>query len=465
MSSGEGTPRIKTRTIILGAAAAFCAVAVGIWLWQSYRDPVITDHPTLKKPAIPFSLRHIPVETHPAAQPALQPNSSVRYALGDRIRITLFEKVDLSDEEQINVPATGLVERTELTGDYIVQENGYIVLPFIGAIEASGQSTEQVVQALETAFKQTMRRPAKASVVLLEREPIYVAGKGIKPGAFKYSPGMTVLHALALSGAGKEDTSDLYAHSEYARALEKQEIATQRLKKFLAQEAALRAQQSGGSAVIPPRLIELVGAEEAKKLVDAAVAVRKLVAAARQPQIAAHQAALAAARQETASHMNRINVLEEHIKLDIDRRDKLAEIRKHNDGLAFSLVQMENEVATVKEKKQEAVAALSIAQVRISQAEQNLAKLEADLKVELQNEIVSTGNQIAEQEATLKAARRLISDLRIASIRIPSKNEKLTYVIMRRKRDGLSQIPAAETTELVPGDLIQVNRSGVAPEF
>jgi protein involved in polysaccharide export with SLBB domain len=454
----------KTLVLVLGAALAVCSAAAGTWALYSHRGPEIADRPASAKPAIPFSLRHFPIEAGPAAQPALQPNSSVRYSLGDRLKITLFEKVDLSDEEQSNVPATGLVERTELTGDYIVQENGFIVLPLIGAIEAGGQPAEQVVQTLEAAFQRTMRRPAKASVVLLDREPVYIAGKGIKPGAFKYSPGMTILHALALSGAGKEDSSDLYAYAEYARSLEKQEIAIQRLKKLLAQEAALLAQQSGNPVVTPPRLIELAGAEEAKRLAGDAAAVRKLIAAARQPQIAASQAALAAARQETASQMNRIDVLDEHIKLHVDRRDKVAEIRKHNDGLAFALVQMENEVATAKEKKQEAVAALSQAQVRISQAEQNLAKLEADLKVELQNEIVTAGNEIAEQEASLKAARHILSDLRIASIRGPGKNESSTYVIVRRNSGGLSQFPATETAELIPGDLIRVN-SRAAGEF
>src|SRR5258708_1362799 len=135
----------------------------------------------------------------------------------------------------------------------IVQQKGYIVLPLLGAIEIEGLSTEEVVRALQAAFKRSMRRVAKASVMLIDREPVYVVGKGIKPGAFKFSPGMTVLHAVALTGTVKDQNSDLYAHTEYARGLERLKIATQRLKKQLGQAAALRAQQSGQSPEIPAR--------------------------------------------------------------------------------------------------------------------------------------------------------------------------------------------------------------------
>ena len=36
--------------------------------------------------------------------------------------------------------------------------------------------------------------------VALERQPVYVLGPVKNPGAYKYAPGMTVLHAVALAG-------------------------------------------------------------------------------------------------------------------------------------------------------------------------------------------------------------------------------------------------------------------------
>ena len=110
----------------------------------------------------------------------------------------------------------------------------------------------------------------------------------------------------------------------------------------------------------------------------------------------------------------------------------------------------------MREKKEEAIASLSKAKDNIAQAEQNLAKLEAELRLELQNQVLKTDAEIAEQEASLKAARRLTNDLRIATLRYAGKGQNVSYEIIRRTRHGTSRNKVTETTELTPGDLIQV---------
>jgi polysaccharide biosynthesis/export protein ExoF len=449
-------------TMILAGLFAVFVAGFSTWPWASGHNS--TRDRTPKPPAAFSSLSKTPLEMTVLERRPGVASPALRYALGDRLKVTLFEKVDLNDDEQSNIPATGLVERTELTGDYVVQENGDVVLPLLGGVEAEGQSPEQLAENLQAAFKRSIGRPAKVSVILLEREPVYLVGKDIKPGTVKYSPGMTILHAIALSGATKNENSELYAHTEYSRGMEKLELATQRLKKALAQAAALRAHRSGQQAEIPARLVELAGQQEAKKLVDAAVTVRNLITAARQPQIASYQASLAAARQETASQANRLALLEEHTMIHVQRRDAIAEIRKHNDGLASALVNMQNEVANVKEKREETSAALAKAHDSVAQAEQKLTKLEADLALELQNEITAADNEIAEQSVSLRSAQQLLADLRIASLRLGGKDQRLTYDIIRRTRQGIRRNTASETTALYPGDLIQVTdgRNGSA---
>jgi len=438
-----------------GVAMLGCLVLVsGVVAWQRglSHDLSVTDDHSAVSASIPSSLRKIPVEVGPSLKPTLP----LKYSLGDRLKITLFESVDLSDEEQTNIPLTGLVERTELTGEYVVYETGNIVMPLLGSVEVDGQSTDEVVTSLQEAFKRSMRRPARASVVLLDREPIYIVGKDVRPSTVKYSPGMTVLHAVALSGSVKTENLDLYIQSEYARNLERQEISTQKLKTAIAQSVALRSEQDGQAPEIPGRLIELAGPPDAKKLVDTAVEMRKLVVAAREPQVASYQSALAAARQEAASHANRIALLDEHTKLNVERRDAVRELRSHSNVPASTLVTIENDVANLREKKEEAIASLSKAKDSIAQAEQNLAKLEADLRLELQSQIHKTDNEISEQEASLKAARRMTNDLRIATLRFAGKGQNVSYEVIRRTRGGTTRNKVTEITELVPGDLIQV---------
>lgn len=459
--------KIVTRSSkrVIAVLGCFAAVS-GAVAWQrgSSRDISFADDHSLARTSIPSSWKRLPVEAGPSLKPAspikysAPANSSLplKYSLGDRLKITLFENVDVSDEEQDNIPLTGLVERTELTGEYVVYETGNIVMPLLGAIEVEGQSTDDVVTMLQEVFKRTMRRPARASVVLLDREPIYIVGKDVKPSTIKYSPGMTVMHAVALSGSVKTENLDVYIQSEYARNLERQEIATQKLKTLIAQSVALNSGQDGHAPEIPVRLIELAGTQEAKKLLDNASETRKLIVAAREPQVASYQSSLSAARQEAASHANRIALLDEHTKLYLGRRDAIALLRSHNNIPASELVTIENEVANLREKKEEAIASLSRAKDHIAQAEQNLARLEADLKLELQSQLLKVDSEIAEQEASLKAARRLTSDLRIATLRFSGKGQNVSYEIIRRTRHGTSRNKVNETTELAPGDLIQV---------
>ena len=130
MSSKKQLFLVGSFLIVIGG------VGVAAWQWKDRFNSVFEDRPVARHHLIPANLRNVPVDNTPRAQPEVPQNSTVRFALSDRLRITLFEKVDLSDEEQTNIPATGLVERTELTGDYVVQENGYIVLPLLGAVES-----------------------------------------------------------------------------------------------------------------------------------------------------------------------------------------------------------------------------------------------------------------------------------------------------------------------------------------
>ena len=82
---------------------------------------------------------------------------------------------------------------------YLVQENGCVFLPLLGSLAVAAQTPQQVQDHLIALYKMSMGRNAKVSIVLTEREPIYIVGSIKKPGTYRYAPGMTVMHAVALS--------------------------------------------------------------------------------------------------------------------------------------------------------------------------------------------------------------------------------------------------------------------------
>ena len=60
--------------------------------------------------------------------------------------------------------------------------------------------SDEVRADLAVSFTTVIGRSANTDVKISDRSPIYVVGPVKNPGAYKYVPGMIVLHAMALAG-------------------------------------------------------------------------------------------------------------------------------------------------------------------------------------------------------------------------------------------------------------------------
>ena len=392
----------------------------------------------------------------PQRVPALP--SGVKHALGDRLKVTFFERIRMGAEESADTGTafSELVERTELTGEYVVQQDGSIILPLLGSVDVEGKSGGGV-RNLEEAFRQAFGGDAKVSVVTTEREPVYVIGPTGRSGAFKFTPGMTVIHAVAISGAGEGDRADLYLRTEHIRAVERHEQCRQKLKRLLPKAVILRAEVAGELAETPHALIELVGSNEANVLMDQARRIRALTLASRQSQVEALQAAVATARRDDIGLKGKLIIVERQISAHEQRRKIISGLREKGSGSSHAYYQSEADLAQAEERKPEIMVALSASQLRIEQAQQSLAKMKVDARAELEREIVALESDIQEQYVAMGASQRLISDFKLASFRLESGNGNVSFGIVRRSREGTRIIPASETTELVPGDLVRVS--------
>ncbi|TIU60966.1 MAG: exopolysaccharide biosynthesis protein, partial [Mesorhizobium sp.] len=63
-------------------------------------------------------------------------------------------------------------------------------------------------------FNQLLGRKGLVNILSLERSPIYVLGPVRNPGSFKYAPGMTILHAVALAGGLNQSSSEPWQQIE-----------------------------------------------------------------------------------------------------------------------------------------------------------------------------------------------------------------------------------------------------------
>jgi polysaccharide export outer membrane protein len=88
----------------------------------------------------------------------------------------------------------------DLTGDYVVGDNGTIGSPLIGDVKATGLTRAQLERDMEGKLAQGYLRNPKVSVTILTYRPFYIYGEVSKPGEYPYARGMRVMSAVATAG-------------------------------------------------------------------------------------------------------------------------------------------------------------------------------------------------------------------------------------------------------------------------
>ena len=100
---------------------------------------------------------------------------------GDEVKITVFDEPDLS-------------------GTFVVDGQGAIMLPLIGQIEVVNLSFSETSRLLEARFKDGWLRDPKVTTELVKGRPYYILGEVNKPGEYPYVSGLTVMNAVASAG-------------------------------------------------------------------------------------------------------------------------------------------------------------------------------------------------------------------------------------------------------------------------
>ncbi len=110
---------------------------------------------------------------------------------GDGLRLRIYREPDLS-------------------GEYVVDERGVVVLPKIGEWRVTGIPADSVRGAIRTALRQFL---ATESIEITPFRRVAVTGAVLRPGLYPVDPSMSVADALILAGGvapiGKERVVEL----------------------------------------------------------------------------------------------------------------------------------------------------------------------------------------------------------------------------------------------------------------
>lgn len=100
----------------------------------------------------------------------------------DRLQVTVFREPELSVE------------------DVLVDEGGRVLLPLVGAVTASGKTTEVLAAEITAKLRQYVREPQVAvSIKQAASKRVTVAGAVVQPGVYPLEGRTTLLQAVALA--------------------------------------------------------------------------------------------------------------------------------------------------------------------------------------------------------------------------------------------------------------------------
>lgn len=88
----------------------------------------------------------------------------------------------------------------ELTGDYLIGAQGTIAYALVGEVPLAGLSTDAAADAIADRLRGTFLHDPRVSVAVLAYRPFYILGEVQRPGAYPYSPDMSIMGAIATAG-------------------------------------------------------------------------------------------------------------------------------------------------------------------------------------------------------------------------------------------------------------------------
>ncbi len=102
----------------------------------------------------------------------------------------------------------------DLSGIYRVGAEGTITFPLAGLIEVQGLDPQALAKRIADRLRDGILRSPQVTVLVKEQnsKKIYIMGQVAKPGTIIYTPSMSVVEAITLSGgftplAAKNDTT------------------------------------------------------------------------------------------------------------------------------------------------------------------------------------------------------------------------------------------------------------------
>ena len=361
--------------------------------------------------------------------------------IGDKLKITIYGREDLSGEYQIN-------------------EQGLLRIPTMGSFKGAGNATPEIRQSLLNVVEQAQHRRSDVTIDVLERRPIYVTGLVANPGSYPFSIGMTVLHAVAVAGGSAASALKSWLPIEGLRDVSRIRTAKEELKRLLAREARLLTEEADKTKIAtPPQMIKLLGKAIADDLIRREQEVLDRQHRSLERERESHKAAIEETRKEIEAFEKELEKIRYQVELRETRVKKLKSLADRGLASGQRLSDSQVLLASADRDTQNALAAIARGRRTLQRAHRDLAMVTLDRKLKIEEDLRSINEELAKIKERIAGSERIVEKISRMPSGILSMEQAVSYEyeVMRRGTDGQQNfISVTETTSLRPGDVLRI---------
>lgn len=352
-----------------------------------------------------------------------------------------------------------------LDGTYSVDDAGNLSIPIAGQIRASGQTTEQLSDAISEALADKADLPGRPfiAVEIDQHAPIFVNGSIERPGRYPFEANMTVIKAVSIAGGymRSRDDSSYYQRDRIQSAGDYRSALLNR-RDLLMRAARLRAEIAGQSDFDIPA--EIAGVPDIDKLKAEELNLMRLRAVESNSQIEAADDLSRLYTQEIQSLEAKI--VSQKRQIDLAQQELNNVNSLVSKGLTSNTRQysVDRGLAETQSELLDLEIALTKSRQGLNESQREKATIINKRNAENQQELNTLSLAINKAGIDMQVAQ-LLGDQAGYSAELARMGAESTllgttkknFKIVRRNEDGsYSNIVADENTALLPHDIIEI---------
>src|SRR5262245_929801 len=386
------------------------------------------------------------IDAKEVAMPAS--GSSYRLGVGDRIKLKVYERDDIS-------------------GEFRVRPDGTVAVALLGSFVATDKSLEALEQSIGRGLASLTSRSPDFSIEVIEWRPIFVLGEVQRPGEYPYRPGLTILRAISLAGGHFRLNDPGLIRFERDAITARGELATlvQKVNYLLARRARVHAELEDKSEIVfPPELTQ----KASDPIIAQLLAEERNILSTNRETLRSQFEGFEKSRVLYEREIQAITAQIEEGKRELESvRKEFAEINAlRQKGLSSwsRELTLERTQAQLMAAEQGLVALILRARQNIAQLEQRTSELQSERRVKLNAELQQTRLELEESRSRIETTRKLMIEAEVTApaltVRRKSRplDKEYSFLIVRTQDGKATNLPADESTPLEPGDVIKVDR-------